>query len=134
MIQSFNLPTHFLRRNGTGVILDSQTDPRLDCQWQIVTGLADTSGESNSFQLVNRPGYYLIQSGNQLAVGRNDGTGAFKKKATFKKVAGLADAGGVSFQSFSSPELYIRHTQNNLQLDPIGSDAQKADATFKIVE
>ena len=46
-----------------------------------------------------------------------DGTYLFIDDATWIQQPGLADAGGVSFESFNYPGFYLRHKQFRLRID-----------------
>jgi hypothetical protein len=67
-----------------------------------------------------------------MTLAANDGTSTFAADATFKQVAGLADAGWVSFQSYNYPTRYLRHYSYVLRVDPISTAQERADATFRI--
>jgi hypothetical protein len=69
-----------------------------------------------------------------LRLDPDNGTDLFKADATFKKVAGLADSNWSSFQSYNHPDRYIRHHNFYLLLDPISTDNEKLDATFKVTD
>ncbi|HWS37509.1 MAG TPA: AbfB domain-containing protein, partial [Actinoplanes sp.] len=63
----------------------------------------------------------------------NDGTATFAADASFKPVAGLADAAWTSYQSYNYPTRYLRHYNYLLRVDPISTTTEKADATFRVV-
>ena len=131
-IQSYNFPTRYVRHINMDVRIDENVSPAADSQFKIVPGLANNSGYI-SFQSVNFPGYYLRHSNYDFILAKDDGTSTFKADATFKKVAGLKDSTWSSFQSYNYPTRYIRHYNYLLKLDPISTDTEKQDATFKIV-
>jgi hypothetical protein len=62
----------------------------------------------------------------------NDGSAQFAADATFKQVAGLADASWSSFQSYNHPDRYLRHNAYQLRLDPISTATGRGDATFRV--
>lgn len=54
-----------------------------------------------------------------------------KQDASWKVVAGLADAGCLSFEAVNQPGSFLRHAGNRLRIDAgDGSDAFRQDATF----
>jgi hypothetical protein len=57
----------------------------------------------------------------------------FIQDSSFNMVFGLADVSYVSFQSVNYRTRYLRHRDFKLYIEPIGSDLDKADATFRIV-
>ncbi len=132
-IQSYNFQNMFWRHVDFDARIDSNLNPLLDSQWQIVPGLANSGSEYVSFQSVSWPGYYLRHYNYDFVLAKNDGSSTFKADATFKKVAGLKDSTWSSFQSYNFPDRYIRHSNNLLRIDPISTDLEKQDATFKIV-
>ncbi len=131
-LQSYNFPTMFVRHSNYDARIDADVDPFMDSQWQLVPGLANSAADYISFQSVNYPGYYLRHYNYDFALEKYDGTSNFAEDATFKKVAGLKDSAWTSFQSYNFPSRYIRHSNYLLKLDPISSDSEKQDATFKI--
>jgi len=54
----------------------------------------------------------------------------FKKDSTFRRVRGLADPNGVSFESFNVPGHYLRHRDFQLFIEPKDSPNLAPDATF----
>jgi hypothetical protein len=52
--------------------------------------------------------------------------------STFTIVPGLSDPTLVSFRSKNFPDRYIRHRNFNLWVEPINSDLDRADATFRL--
>lgn len=132
-LQSYNFQNMFVRHASFDVTIDTNISPAGDQYWQVVPGLANGGSEYVSFQSVYYPGYYLRHSNYDFVLAKNDGTDTFKADATFKKVPGLKDATWTSFQSYNFPARYIRHSAYQLKLDPISTDQEKQDATFKIV-
>ncbi len=49
---------------------------------------------------------------------------------SFRVVAGLADASGVSFQASNYPDMYLRHRDGAVILTTIDGDLDREDATF----
>jgi beta-xylosidase len=130
-IQSYNNPTMYVRHQNFDVRIDANVSPLSDSQWQIMKGLANSSGYI-SFQSVSYPGYYLRHSNYDFVLAKNDGTALFAQDSTFKEVAGLKDSTWSSFQSYNYTTRYIRHSNYLLRIDPISTDAEKQDSTFKI--
>jgi hypothetical protein len=131
-LQSYNYPDRYVRHVNYDVRIDPNVSPAADAQWQIVPGLADTGSAYVSFEAANLPGYYLRHYNYDFVLARNDGSAAFRADATFRRVAGLADASAVSFQSYNFPDRYLRHYDYLIRLDPISTALDRADATFRI--
>jgi hypothetical protein len=131
-IQSYNYQNMYWRHENYDAILSSNNNPAIDSQFQIVPGLANSGSGYVSFQAVSWPGYYLRHYNYDFVLAKNDGSSIFKADATFKKVAGLKDSSWTSFQSYNFTDRYIRHYNNALRIDPISTDLDKQDATFKI--
>lgn len=131
-LKSYNLPDWLVRHENLQAKISCYPfDPSEDSQWILVPGLADPKGVS--FESANFPDHYLRTVAEHVVLSKNDGSPAFKTKATFLKVPGLADGSWSSFQSFSSPDLYLRHANYFLRLEPVASPADQEDATFRIV-
>src|SRR5690606_17455646 len=131
-LQSYNYPDRYVRHVNYDVRIDPNVSPAADAQWRIVPGLADTGSAYVSFEAANLPGYYLRHYNYDFVLARNDGSAAFRADATFRRVAGLADASAVSFQSYNFPDRYLRHYDYLIRLDPISTALDRADATFRI--
>jgi hypothetical protein len=86
-----------------------------------------------SFESVNFPGHYLRHNNYVLRLEANNGSAVFRQDATFRQVAGLADAAWSSFRSYNFPDRYIRHSNYQLRIDPIATATERADATFRRV-
>jgi hypothetical protein len=130
-IQSYNLQDRYVRHSNFDVRIDPNVSPAQDSQFRLVPGLANGSGYV-SVESVNFPGYYLRHYGFDFVLAANDGTATFRADATFRQVAGLANAGWTSFQSYNFPDRYIRHSSNLLRLDPITTAQGRSDATFRV--
>lgn len=133
-IQSYNFQDRYVRHSDLVGRIDPNVSPVEDSQWRIVSGLANGGSDYVSFESVNLPGYYLRHSNYNIVLAQNDGNSIFKEDATFKKVAGLADRTWTSFQSYNYPDRYIRHSNFELRIDPISTDLDKQDASFKILD
>jgi Alpha-L-arabinofuranosidase B (ABFB) domain len=130
-IQSYNFQDRYVRHINFDVRIDPNVSPAQDAQFRLVPGLANSSGYV-SFESVNFPGYFLRHASFDFVLAPNDGTATFAADATFRQVAGLADAGWASFQSYSHSDRYIRHYAYALRLDPITTAVGRADATFRV--
>lgn len=130
-LQSYNFPDRNIRHaSDFSIRIDSNVDPAEDAQWRIVPGL--TGGEGFiSIESVNKPGYYITNNHSLAKLEQNDGTESFKAAATFKRVLGLAESTAVSYQTYTDPDLYMRHSGFVLRLDPISTPVAKTDATFQ---
>jgi hypothetical protein len=131
-LQSYNLQDRYVRHSNYDVRIDPNVSPAADAQFRVVPGLANASG-SVSFESVNFPGYYLRHYAFDFVLAANDGTSTFAGDATFRQVAGLADASWSSFQSYNYPDRYIRHSNYLLKLETVTTAQARADATFKVV-
>ncbi|MEV4799735.1 glycoside hydrolase family 43 protein [Nonomuraea sp. NPDC049421] len=131
-IQSYNFQDRHIRHADFDVRIDANVSPAQDAQFRLVPGLAGGSG-TVSFASVNYPGYYLRHYGFDLTLAADDGTGTFASDATFRPVAGLADASWTSYQSVNYPDRYLRHYDYLLRLDPITDAQSRADATWRRV-
>jgi hypothetical protein len=130
-IQSFNFQDRFVRHANFDVRIDPNVSPVQDSQFRLVPGLANASGYV-SFESVNFPGYFLRHYAFDFVLAANDGTATFRSDATFRQVAGLANTGWTSFQSYNFTDRYIRHANNLLRLDPITTAQARNDATFRV--
>ncbi|WP_112140465.1 AbfB domain-containing protein [Glycomyces dulcitolivorans] len=130
-IQSYNFQTHYWRHAGFAANISTGASPAEDTWFQVGAGLADRADDCVSFESVNLPGYYLRRNGSVLKLEEHDGSAAFAASATFRAVAGLADASWTSFQLYDDATRYVRHGYYILRADVIGSGAY-GDATFRI--
>ncbi len=132
---ALNYPNYYIRhRNFVGEIsqLESNLD-RKDATFRIVPGLAREGEDYISFESVNYPGYYLwARKDSQIGLVNLEQEGEeFRKKATFKRVRGLANPNGLfSFKSLKHPNHYIRHRNFKLYLERVRGNQAKQDATF----
>lgn len=130
-IKSYNFGDYFVRHASHKARIDPYPfDPFRDSQWRVVPGLADAAGVS--FESANFPGQFLRHAAFSLVLNSNDNTAGFRADATFYKVAGLADAAWSSFRSYNYPTMHIRHSSFQLRIDPIYSQADREDATFRV--
>ncbi|MEU4619748.1 glycoside hydrolase family 43 protein [Actinoplanes sp. NPDC023801] len=130
-LQSYTDQTRYVRHANMDVRIDANVSPAQDAQFRLVPGLANNSGYV-SFESVNFPGHYLRHYGYDLVLAPSDGTSTFAADATFRRVAGLADASWASFQSYNYPTRYLRHYNYLLRIDPISTATERADATFRV--
>ncbi|WP_341679352.1 glycoside hydrolase family 43 protein [Niveibacterium sp. SC-1] len=129
--QSANFPDRYVRHSNYQIRIDPSVSPAADAQFRLVKGLANNSGYV-SFASVNFPGYYLRHSNYGLVLAAYDGSPQFAADATFKQVAGLSDTTASSFQSYNFPDRYIRHNNYVLRIDPVSTQTDRSDATFKV--
>jgi len=128
-IESWNYPGRFVRHANFLARIDADVNPFDDSQWRLSPGLADAS--AISFQSVNFPGYYLRHQNSQISIVKDDGSALFHADATFRIGNGLKDATALSFQSYNFPSSYIRHANSLLRIDPINTDLDRQDASFR---
>ena len=131
-LKPWNFPGYFVRHEELqGRISHYPFDPYQDSEWRIVPGLADA--RCVSFEAANFPGHYLRTVAEHVVLAKDDGSETFRERATFVKVPGLANSSWSSFRSLPSPELYLRHVNFYIRLEPVRSPTDKEDATFRIV-
>lgn len=128
--RSHNNPDRYIRHWEYRARIEANVTNLPDSQFRIVPGLA--GGDTVSLESTNFPGYYLRHRNNQMWVERNDNSALFRADASFHRRAGLADSAGVSFESTNFPGRYIRHNQYDLNLQPISTDTDRADATYHL--
>ncbi|MDQ0874528.1 hypothetical protein QFZ77_003187 [Paenibacillus sp. V4I3] len=128
-LQSYNFPDRYIRHSNYRAQIDANVSPVQDSQFKMVTGLADSTGVS--FESINFPGSYLrVRSNGEVWLDSNDSTTTFKNDATFRRVAGLADAQKSSYQMWTDSTKFLRHS-NYLMYAQAGSGSTfNADATF----
>jgi hypothetical protein len=133
-IQSYNYQARYWRHVGFAAGIAENASPAADTWFQVSAGLADRADDCVSFESVNLPGYYLRVNGTVLKLEEYDGSAQFAEAATFRAVAGLADAAWTSFQPYGDTGLHVRHAYNILRTAaiPSGDSLAKADATFRI--
>lgn len=135
-IQSFADKDQFIRFENFDVKVERPGADERPFQWEITLGLADeATADTVSIQCVSHPGHYLRVEGDKLVLAKNDNTREFKRAATFRRVAGLADRTGTSFQPLADSTRFLRQSGDLLTVAPVSaasSPAEKQDATFKI--
>ncbi|MEW2128733.1 family 43 glycosylhydrolase [Streptomyces sp. NPDC007259] len=128
-LSSYNYPGHYIRHFDYRAKLEQDVANLADSQFRTVPGLAGSG--TVSLESANFPGYYLrTRSNGEVWVDRNDGSAAFKNSAGFYQRPGLADAAGVSYESYATAGRYIRHTDFLLHTQPVSTTLERADATF----
>jgi hypothetical protein len=136
-LQSFRQKDQFVRFVKYDVKIEAPNADARPFQWELLRGLNDpAAADLVSIQSVSHPGYYLTINGANVELAKHDNTPAFKQKATFKMVPGLADKSWVSFESPSDPTVYLRQSDADGKLKaekitPASTAADKEDATFK---
>ena len=110
--------------------IDPNVDPAEDAYWKIVPGLI--AGDGNvSFESMYKPGYYITDNNFLAKLELSDGSDRFKAAATFKRVPGLAESTAISYQSYMSPDRFIRHSNFVLRIDPISTPSAKRTPPFR---
>ncbi len=116
-------------RIGTG-----QSEEEADALWVLTSGRADPQKNAYvSIQAEDKPGLYWTADEDQtVTLSQNaDATEDTAKRQTFHTVKGLSDENAVSFESVTSPGMYVTLVKGTLKLTD-GSD--KKAATFTIGE
>ncbi|WP_420596665.1 AbfB domain-containing protein [Deinococcus sp.] len=116
--------------------------PALNCGVPSVPPSVPTSSYNGTIKVgqgyslrVATPGYtnrslrHFASQGFTEIVSASSGA-TLRADASFKAVAGLADANCFSFQSVNFPTKYLRHAFSRLRIDEGSGDLFKADATF----
>jgi len=102
------------------VIINDKEDG-LNTAWEIVRAQYEPEREDYiSIQSVNKPGLYIAEVDNSIALTQN-ADGSMTKQMTFKTVVGL-NGSGVSFESVSKPGRYLTVIGNIVTLS-YGRDA-----------
>lgn len=129
---SKNYAGHFMRHRGYQMWLDVSNIAQLYCHDSDFTIVSGLNGEGISFESKNYPGHYIhLNHLGECKIGRNDGSGIFKKDATWLPVAGLADPYGYTFESFSYRKCYMRHQGYRVKISEfVDSTLYKNDATW----
>jgi GH43 family beta-xylosidase len=126
--RSYSVQTHFVFHDEDRGILSDDLSRVASSQFRVVPGLADPT--AISFESVDRPGNYLRHRNGEIWLDENDGSAEFAAGATWWQRPGLADSSLVSFESYSVPDQYIRQQDGLLNLSPVSTSADEADATF----
>ena len=128
-LQSYNFPDRYVRHSNYRGQIDANVSPVQDSQFKMVTGLTNSSGVS--FESINFPGRFLrVRSNGEVWLDSNDSTTAFKNDATFRRVAGFADAQKSSYQMWTDSTKYLRHSNYLLYAQAGSGTTFNADATF----
>lgn len=130
--QSKNSLNRYFRHYNGKMRLDPYTTAENyldDSAFDIVPGLA---GVGISFRSKNYPLQFINVLNNKAFTRVFDNlNNAFNKSATWIPRKGLADANGVSFESYSNRGQYLRHYNYLLQINrPDGSQPYRDDATW----
>lgn len=119
----------------TGVEVGTiKSDDTLDSDWVMTKNFYYHDNDSYvSIQSENKPGLYLTADvdNNTVTLSQNAKLATLKevaKQQTFKKVEGLADANGVSYESLAKPGYYITLMTGKLYLTD--GSSHKANCTF----
>ena len=114
-------------------VVSNKISDRLDAEWEIVQGKADTENENYvSIRSVNKSGLYLMASGKDVVLTQmSANTEDFASKMTFKTVRGIdGKEGTVSFESVAKPGYFLTAVGGALKL----TDAvDEAACSFNIV-
>ncbi|MEV4776151.1 AbfB domain-containing protein [Microbacterium sp. LWH12-1.2] len=132
-LQALTHPGHWLSASGTAVALTLSPTLALS-RFRVVPGRAGAGGGRVSFESIDQPGRFLRHSGYRVVLHQDDGTALFAGDATFLPVAGLGHSMMTSLQSHNFPDRYLRHRNFQVWVDPIVTDGDRADATFRMVD
>ncbi|RUO32450.1 family 43 glycosylhydrolase [Aliidiomarina soli] len=101
-------------------------------QWHL-NSLQD-SEHTLSFQPNTMPGFYLAKVAGELTIHKHDGSDEFTANATFERIDGLADNQWNSYRLVGDPDSYLMLKDGELVLGHPISAAEKAAATFRVVD
>ncbi|SEU38697.1 Lysophospholipase L1 [Stigmatella erecta] len=124
-----SLRGYFVRHQGGRGRIDTWLLPAEDAEWRVVPGLANAS--ALSLESVAFPGHFLRHANGELWLHPNDGSALFKADATWWRRPGQANASLTSFESFNFPGNYLRHRNGLLYSEPLATDLDRSDATFR---
>ena len=87
-----------------------------------------------SFEVVNRPGYYLLVKGSDLMISNDVMNRDFKKACTYLPLESMWFTSFFAFESVIKPSNYIRLTSDEeLELQPFdGTELFKQEASFQL--
>jgi hypothetical protein len=142
-LESYNFPGHYVRHINAEVWLHAFQDTagfRADASWAPATGWWRSSvvlqpGQWHSMRVLT-PGFdnrYIRHAGGlgYTEVVNAGSAQLLKLDATWRIVAGLADASCYSFESRNYPGEFLRHAGSRVRRDPLAnSDLYRQDATF----
>ncbi|KAL8403761.1 hypothetical protein RB594_008858 [Gaeumannomyces avenae] len=116
---------------GKAVTLDG-TGAVQDTQFRVLSPGLEGSDGTVSFESASDPGTFLRVMGTGLQLVAQRGADAnFSQEASFRRVTGLADRAGVSFESVSAPERFIHGGVNGpVQVSFVSGTAQERQSTF----
>jgi hypothetical protein len=132
-LQAFSHPKHYVSVS-EGVVSLTAEPPLELSRFRVVPGLAGTAGGRVSFESIDRPGTFLRHRSYRVVAHRNDGSALFAADATFLPVAGLGHSMLTSFRSHNYPDRHLRHRNFQVWIDPIATDRDRSDATFRVVD
>jgi len=124
--ESFNIGNYIRYDAGRGKMDGAQYAP--ESQWKIVRGLANPSAVS--IESATLPGYFLRHRDGKVWLDPNDNSALFKNDATWHVRTGFSDAWAASFESYNIAGAYLRHRAGLLEISPISTALDRADATF----
>ena len=139
-VTNAGLTDRYLRHEGgraiTTPVDDASSDLlKADATFEVVNGL--DGSDCYSLEASNFAGEYLVP-GPDTSVNLRpfDGSDRFRRDATFCARNGLAgDGSGVSFESRSRPDNFLRHAGALVWLDPqADADLFRQDATWGIAD
>lgn len=132
-LQALTHPGHYLATTGSTVSLAAAPEAA-PSRFRVVTGLAAGSEGRVSFESVDQPGAFLRHRSFRLVLHQNDGSQLFADDATFVPVEGLGNSLLTSLRSHNFPDRHVRHRHFEVWLDPIDTDQDRLDATFRLVD
>jgi GH43 family beta-xylosidase len=129
-LESKARPGRFVRHANLEGRVDANPVPVYSAYFAQQPGLADSS--LVSLESVDSPRSFLAERDGAVVLEKDDGSAAFKRRATFWRVPGLADARDVSFESLSKPGQFVSvRSDGKLAVTEVSSDkADRERATF----
>jgi len=124
-----------LRQVTMALRVDEVNEEHFDYRWHETESLAPLGDDYVSYQIDNNPGVYLvITEKEQLKLEKNDGSTEFSERASFKKIAGLADQAAYSLQPYLNEQLYVATINEGTSVSLVDANQleSEAAATFMI--
>ncbi len=109
--------------------LDADVSPAEDGRWRLAPALSGEQG-AVSIRSVNYPDRYIAAAPDGVDIAPDDGSPAFAARASFVRVAGLADASATSFRLLGSQDAYLQADASGLRVAPAPTEAARHSATF----
>jgi hypothetical protein len=119
----------YLRHSGFRAYIGVDPFPAQDSEFRVVTGLAGLTGVS--FESINFPGRYLrVRADGSTWFDPVENTATYRESASFRRVAGLANAAQYSYQMWTDATRYLSNVSGAVNATTVSSATAQAAATF----